>query len=128
MIWLYLADVLETFKVLSIVIVFFLMIALFISIFIYAEACAEEDKKIALKFIKRITVGFVTLLLITVAIPSKTTMYTMLAIKYGERFVSRLKEMCIPMVVEGNDKRTEIAKQRAAEFKNRPTKTQEASA
>lgn len=45
--------------------------------------------------------------------------------KYGERFVSRLKEMCIPMIVEGNDKRTEIAKVRATEFKTRTSKSME---
>jgi DNA replication protein DnaC len=39
--------------------------------------------------------------------------------KYGERFVSRLKEMCIPMSVDGNDKRSEIAMTRANEFKQR---------
>ena len=47
--------------------------------------------------------------------------------KYGERFVSRLKEMCIPMVIEGNDKRTEIAKQRAIEFKSRTSNQQESA-
>lgn len=42
--------------------------------------------------------------------------------KYGERFVSRLKEMCVPMVLEGPDKRTDISKVRAEEFKQRKFK------
>lgn len=42
--------------------------------------------------------------------------------KYGERFVSRLKEMCIPMQIDGQDRRTEIAKNRAEEFKQRKFK------
>lgn len=53
-----------------------------------------------------------------------TTNLTMqeISAKYGERFVSRLKEMCIPMIIQGNDRRTEIARDRAIEFKKRPIK------
>lgn len=39
--------------------------------------------------------------------------------KYGERVVSRLKEMCLPLSIKGDDRRTDMMKERMLELKNR---------
>jgi DNA replication protein DnaC len=39
--------------------------------------------------------------------------------KYGERIVSRLKEMCIPLTIKGEDKRTDFLKDRVKILKQR---------
>jgi DNA replication protein DnaC len=39
--------------------------------------------------------------------------------KYGERVVSRLKEMCIPIQIKGRDRRVDVMKDRAQKLKER---------
>lgn len=39
--------------------------------------------------------------------------------KYGERVVSRLKEMCIPITIKGRDRRVDVMKDRAQKLKER---------
>lgn len=39
--------------------------------------------------------------------------------KYGERVVSRLKEMCVPLTIKGSDKRVDVMKERVGVLKRR---------